>query len=219
MSARRYDDMRSFVKKLVEDMSGGDELTEEEKHLFTVAYQNIIGSLRASLRWFRKNELEQKNQELANLFRTVLETEFQTTSSEILKLLQDHLIPGARTRGNTEPQVFYLKMAADHFRYLAELRPDGDGPARAREHYEEALEIGKSLSATHPVRLGAALNFSVLCYEILHDTDKACEIVRHAYDEAIAKLDVLGEDAFYKNSTLLMQLLRDNLTLWTQDSG
>ncbi|CAK9196449.1 unnamed protein product [Sphagnum troendelagicum] len=37
-----------------------------------------------------------------------------------------------------------------------------------------------------------------------------------AFDEAIAELDKLGEES-YKDSTLIMQLLRDNLTLWTSD--
>merc|ERR1711981_591851 len=36
------------------------------------------------------------------------------------------------------------------------------------------------------------------------------------FDEAIAELDTLGEES-YKDSTLIMQLLRDNLTLWTSD--
>ncbi|CAG0890820.1 unnamed protein product [Cyprideis torosa] len=38
-----------------------------------------------------------------------------------------------------------------------------------------------------------------------------------AFDEAIAELDTLNEDS-YKDSTLIMQLLRDNLTLWTSDN-
>lgn len=40
--------------------------------------------------------------------------------------------------------------------------------------------------------------------------------IEQAFDEAIAELDTLGEES-YKDSTLIMQLLRDNLTLWTSD--
>ena len=45
---------------------------------------------------------------------------------------------------------------------------------------------------------------------------RACQLARQAFDEAIAELDSLNEDS-YKDSTLIMQLLRDNLTLWTSD--
>ena len=38
-----------------------------------------------------------------------------------------------------------------------------------------------------------------------------------AFDEAIAELDTLNEES-YKDSTLIMQLLRDNLTVSTSDS-
>lgn len=45
---------------------------------------------------------------------------------------------------------------------------------------------------------------------------RACHLAKHAFDEAIAELDSLNEES-YKDSTLIMQLLRDNLTLWTSD--
>ena len=34
----------------------------------------------------------------------------------------------------------------------------------------------------------------------------------------VTQLDTLDEES-YKDSTLIMQLLRDNLTLWTSDQG
>ena len=53
-------------------------------------------------------------------------------------------------------------------------------------------------------------------YEISNDPTKACALARTAFDEAITDLDTLDDES-YKDSTLIMQLLRDNLTLWTSE--
>lgn len=83
--------------------------------------------------------------------------------------------------------------------------------------YKAASEIATTeLPPTHPIRLGLALNFSVFYYEIQNSPDKACHLAKQAFDDAIAELDTLSEES-YKDSTLIMQLLRDNLTLWTSD--
>ncbi|KAJ6894195.1 hypothetical protein NC652_028079 [Populus alba x Populus x berolinensis] len=74
----------------------------------------------------------------------------------------------------------------------------------------------RDLSPTHPIRLGLALNFSVFYYEIMNSPERACHLAKQSFDEAISELDTLSEES-YKDSTLIMQLLRDNLTLWTSD--
>lgn len=62
------------------------------------------------------------------------------------------------------------------------------------------------------------MNFSVFYYEILNSPDRACHLAKQAFDDAIAELDSLSEES-YRDSTLIMQLLRDNLTLWTSSEG
>lgn len=105
-------------------------------------------------------------------------------------------------------------------RYLAEFQSGEtrkDSAGKALEAYSSASSIANSeLPPTHPIRLGLALNFSVFYYEILNSPDKACHLAKQAFDDAIAELDTLSEES-YKDSTLIMQLLRDNLTLWTSD--
>ena len=87
----------------------------------------------------------------------------------------------------------------------------------ALEAYNEATEkANKDLKTTNPIRLGLALNFSVFYYEIMNEPSKACEMAKQAFDDAIANIEDLPEDQ-YKDSTTIMQLIRDNLTLWTSD--
>lgn len=84
---------------------------------------------------------------------------------------------------------------------------------------QNATDVAQTdLTPTHPIRLGLALNFSVFYYEILNSPDRACHLAKQAFDDAIAELDSLSEES-YRDSTLIMQLLRDNLTLWTSSDS
>lgn len=220
--AERYDEMVEEMKKVAK-MVHDAELTVEERNLLSVAYKNVIGARRAS--WRIISSIEQKEESKGNddhvskirKYRAVVEKELSEICSSILALLDEHLIPTASTG---ESKVFYLKMKGDYHRYLAEFKT-GTDRKDAAEHtllsYKGAQDIAlEQLPPTHPIRLGLALNFSVFYYEILNSPERACNLAKQAFDEAIAELDSLPEDS-YKDSTLIMQLLRDNLTLWTSD--
>merc|ERR1712196_93713 len=103
---------------------------------------------------------------------------------------------------------------------IAEFSQDAKKAAAAesaRAAYADAQKVAEAdLAVTHPIRLGLALNYSVFQYEVLGNPDEACKMARTAFEDAIAELDNVAEDS-YKDSTLIMQLLRDNLTLWTSD--
>ena len=110
-------------------------------------------------------------------------------------------------------------MRGDYYRYLCEFT-SGDQRKQviqdAQDGYKDAYDVSANLKSTHPIRLGLALNYSVFYYEILNSPDIACKFAKQAFDAAIADLDTLEEDE-YRDSATIMQLLRDNLTLWTSD--
>jgi 14-3-3 protein epsilon len=148
-----------------------------------------------------------------------LQQELETICGEILAIIKDSLIQNSTSE---EGKVFYFKMKGDYHRYLAEFQ----GEDKKKESSQAALDAytsaqttaSENLPPTHPIRLGLALNFSVFYYEIFNSPDRACHLAKQAFDDAIAELDTLSEES-YKDSTLIMQLLRDNLTLWTSDQG
>lgn len=218
--AERYEEMVENMKAVA---TAGDELSVEERNLLSVAYKNVIGARRAS--WRIVSSIEQKEESKSNTsqvalikeYRTKLETELSKICDDILDILSNHLIPGAKSG---ESKVFYYKMKGDYYRYLAEFAFAEKREKTAQESleaYNSASSIADTeLPPTHPIRLGLALNFSVFYYEILNSPEKACMLAKQAFDDAISELDTLSEDS-YKDSTLIMQLLRDNLTLWTSD--
>lgn len=72
------------------------------------------------------------------------------------------------------------------------------------------------LKSVHPVRLGFAISQALFAYEVLHNQEKGLAFARNAFENAISEMDTLNEDE-YRDSTLLMQMLRDKITQWTGD--
>ncbi|XP_076833901.1 intron Large complex component GCFC2 isoform X2 [Brachyhypopomus gauderio] len=216
--AERYDDMAACMKEVTET---NPDLSNEERNLLSVAYKNVVGARRSA--WRVISSIEQKTEgdkklQMVKEYREKVEAELQEICNGVLELLKKYLIEHS---SNTESKVFYLKMKGDYYRYLAEVAT-GDNRTttidNSKEAYQNAFDISKTdMQPTHPIRLGLALNFSVFFYEIMNSPDKACSLAKQAFDEAIAELDTLNEES-YKDSTLIMQLLRDNLTLWTSDN-
>jgi len=219
--SERYDDMISFVKQFVNQAD--KELSVEERNILSVAYKNVVGSRRAS--WRVLSALEHKeerkgnssNKESAALYKQEVESELESLCKEVLFLLEEKLIPKA---SSVEARVFYQKMKGDYFRYMCEFVSGGkrdENAQAAQKSYEEAMKMAEEeMNTTDPIRLGLVLNFSVFHYEITGNRNAARQMSQKAFDEAIKDLDNVSEET-YKDSTLIMQLLRDNLQLWNSD--
>ena len=213
----RFEDMIDAMNKVVQ---ANGNLTVQERNLLSVAYKNTIGSRRTAWRALSSIEKKEeqkgsKNLPLLKAYKSKIEEELNKYCNQILNLITDKLLGQADT---PEAKVFYHKMKGDYYRYISEYT-SGDENKRAGDNahgaYKAATEVAEAeLKTTHPIRLGLALNYSVFYYEVRNDPGTACQLAKKAFDDAIADIDQIEEDQ-YKDATTIMQLIRDNLTLWT----
>ena len=218
--AERFPDMVKSINKYVEL---DPKLTKEERNLLSAGYKNIISDKRSS--WRLLNNLEQKEEEKKNTTQSSyikevkgkIEKELNSIVDEIQSMIDKYLLPNAI---DVENKVFYLKLKADYFRYKCEFTSDkefDDACIKAEKAYKEAYEISnKEMPITNSTRLGLDLNFSVFYYEIKGLREEACNIAKTAFEEAMKCLDDL-EKSKAKDTLLIIQLLKENLILWTNE--
>jgi 14-3-3 protein epsilon len=215
--AERYDDMLCFMKGVAECST---ELSLRERTLLSVAYKNVVGGHRASWRVLASKEQSEKargaahREKLVRDYKRKVETEIVDACEDVLGLIEHTLMPRASTG---ESRVFWWKLKGDYHRYCAEVTDAGGHRAACDRAYQTCLDLsGTDLPPTDPIRLGLALSYATWYTDILQDPVRGCSVAKKAFDDALAMLDSLDEEG-YKESTLIMQLLRDNIVLWTQD--
>ncbi|KAH7930081.1 14-3-3 protein [Leucogyrophana mollusca] len=222
--AERYEDLVIQIKGLTQTYGA---LTIEERNLLSVAYKNITNNLRSS--WRIVDSLEKlesarvgsagysKHQVvLIRRQRSRIERELADVCKDIVKLLDDCLLSTAEPGEET---VFYYKMKGDYYRYLAEFAQQHDrgrfsdlSLAAYKISYKHALAL---LDPTHPTRLGLALNFAVYYHDVRKSPERACHLGKHAFDEAVACLDEDSSTQVLRDSMMILQLLRDDLVIWS----
>ena len=83
--AERYDDMAAAMKKVTEI---GQELSNEERNLLSVAYKNVVGARRSSWRVIssieHKTESSEKKQNMAKDYREKVESELKEICKDVL---------------------------------------------------------------------------------------------------------------------------------------
>jgi len=215
--AECFEEMVHSMKKV---LTLDSNLSIEERNLLSIAYKNLISSKRTS--WRIINSLYEKEKtkdpqswKLVQMLelRESIEKSLHAICGEILGLIDQFLLPSI---SQTQGKVFWNKMKGDYYRYISEFEREEkrqQAQGKALECYQLSLSDGKDLPPTDPILLGLALNFSVFYFEIMGDKESACEMAKKYFDAAIPLIDKLdGEE--YKDTTLILQLLRDNLSLW-----
>ena len=217
--AERYPDMVATINKFVEL---DPNLTKDERNILSAGYKNIISDKRASWRLLNSMEKKEskKNSPQVENIKTVkksIEKELTNIIDEIQVIIDKYLIQNA---SDAENKVYYLKLKGDYYRYKCEFaigREFNEACSKAEKVYKEATEIAdKEIPISSSTRLGLALNYSVFFYEIKGLKEEACKIAKNAFDEAMKVLDIL-EKSKPKDTILIIQLLKENLILWSNE--
>lgn len=216
----RYDDIIKVMKEVVAEKKG---LSRDEATLFSLGYKQKITSCRNT--WRNITVIESKGQETGSpvserliAYRHDIEQETEDICNEVIDMIDKDIIPCV---DGAESKAFFIKMKADYFRYLTEIAQDNFDRVvqEALVAYDQASKIAEEgLPEGHPVRLGIALNFSVFYFEALSDPVKACELARAAIETPDSAISALPEDQA-RDSESMLKLLRDNLSLWTGNTG
>ncbi|KAH8105991.1 14-3-3-like protein [Cristinia sonorae] len=209
--AERYNDVVAQFKSLIS--SGDTQLTVEERNLLSIAWR-VIDTLE------KRPGMSQQHKSLMRVQKSRIKHDLDETCKDVVTVMEKHLIPAAN---DGEEMVFYCKMRGDYYRYLAEFSTDEE----REQHSQAALESYKSaykhasvtLSPTHPTKLGLALNFAVYYHDIGDSPERACFLAKHAFDEAIATVTkaAISEQVVMEDSLMILQLLRDDMILWSSE--
>jgi hypothetical protein len=217
--AERYDDMADFM---IEKVKSGTALNGEERDLLSAAFKGALTGRRTAVNIavYHEQQEDPRLKEIAAGYRSKVQSELKELCQKILSYLESSLIPAAVPG---EPKVFFLKMAGDYYRYMAEVQQDAVAKQsitqKAQEYYQQGMsEASCSLTSTHAVRLGLALNYSVFLHQVVGQCGAAVEIANDMLVSAAQDYQVLPPEAQADcaDSIDTMNLLRENLEMWRQ---
>jgi len=141
-----------------------------------------------------------------------VESELLSFCNRVLSLA-DKLLSNSDA-SQTQVIGHYLKTKADFLRYSFEVTSSLDTLQEAKSTYQAAYNYFIKLPATHPNLLNVVLSYSVFLHEYCNEPEEAIALSIKTWSNAMLGLDLLDDEDNYKTSTVIMVLLRDNLTLW-----
>lgn len=124
--AERFNEMKEYMRTVAstpDPETNKVDLSNEERNLLSIAYKNVVNNKRVSWRILNQHIQKESKKENSpylediNKFMMDVEKELIDVCMEILKLLDDYLIPGAK---DGSQKVFYWKLKGDYYRYVCE---------------------------------------------------------------------------------------------------
>lgn len=225
LRAERFEDMIDSMKNIIKE---DPRLSTEEREIFSSGYKNLISPKRSSWRILsqmelkeiqKKDKLNKDNLSYIRLTKENISNEVKTICDEVQELIDTMLLPNCREE-EFEAKVFYLKLKGDYYRYYSEVLCEDEFFA-ALDKTEKAYKIAYNISERElpifsTIRLGLCLNYSVFLCEMCQKIEEGTFIARQGFEEAVKLIDDLDKDKV-KDAIMIIQILKENLILWTSE--
>jgi len=213
--AEQYEDMVEFLKPVIDEKA--PDLSTDERNLLSVAFKNLINGKRSACRTISAIEQNPKYSKFGDAlakYKQEIEGKLYKDCEHIVDIIRSKVLSKSP---QGESLAFFAKMIGDYYRYIAETATG----AKLEEVKQEALKAYNqasepTLPPCNSIKLGLVLNFSVFHYEVLKDRKKACQLADEALQQALEKIDEIGEDDF-REAKSIIELLKENLTLWKEE--
>ena len=215
---KQYEDMFEYTKSFI--ALSNHDLSKEELHFFSTSYKVMTGNLRAEIRALTLIEQnvdylgDQERLDIILDLKDKIINELTGLCKEIIDTIDNKFSKVT----DIENKINFLKLKGDYYRYLTEVELNGQTKEayckKAFNIYTEAENLSKGISIVNPIRLGLVLNLAVFYYENNREPLKGIILLKTTLNAALTKLSTIREGDYEETSTLV-QLIRDNIALWT----
>ena len=213
----RFKDMIDTMKKVVQI---NPALDHDQRVLLSQAYHEYVSERRRDLLILHSCIDEMISEEQKKQMREIcndIKTDIYNACMEVIEMVNNVLLKATE---ESVTQLFYNKMEADYFRYIAEILT-GDEKEKAVDQaealYSRAIEIARTtVSSSHPIFLGLILNYCVFLVDMKNNKEAAKKLAQ----EAMANAEHSAEECpgHEGESEICIRILKDNLELWDQQN-
>ena len=214
--AQRYEDMISAINDYIEL---DPKLTKEERNILSAGYKNILYDKRENRKFLssmERKEMKKKSKQVIYIqeIKNHIEKEIKKIVDNVHNIIDKYLIPNCE---DNESKIFYMRLKADHYRYLCELSKEKEFIEKAEKIYKEAYNIAiKELPHINNERIGLCLNLALFYYEIKGDKNEGYKIAKNCFEESMKYLEDFQKFKS-KEALMLIQLLKENLIFWSSE--
>ena len=214
--AQRFEDMTSSIKKFIEL---NPKLSKEERNILSAGYKNILFDKRENWKFLssmERKESKKKSKQVIYIqeIKNHIEKEIRNIVETVHNLIDKNLLQNC---DDIESKVFYLRLKADHCRYLCEISKEKNLLEKTDKIYKEAFNLAiKDLPHINNERIGVCLNYALFNYEVKGDKKEGYNIAKNCFEESMKYLEEI-EKFKTKDALMLIQLLKENLIFWSSE--